>query len=587
MRPGNADATWVRRGPGRTAIGIITRVQPPRVDVLVVVEPSVVPPVLAARARRVVRVPAVQSSASLVGELRGIIPGLVGVVGDPSASSAALSLRIAEEVHRAGFPTVLFSDDPVDVPAGVDVHPIRDHGPAMDAAYSVVDLVGRTPLVRLDRLGRDLPCHLLAKLEQLNPGGSVKDRPARAMLDAAEADGSIAGGGTIVEPTSGNTGVGLAMLAAVREYRCIFTVPDKVSEEKRQLLRAYGAEVVVCPTTVPPEHPESYYSVADRLAEEIPGAFQPNQYRNPANPLAHEETTGPEIWRQTAGRITHFVAGIGTGGTITGVGRYLKAQNPAVQIVGADPEGSIYSGGGGRPYLVEGIGEDFWPPTYDPSVVDRVVPVSDRDSFLTARRVTLEEGIFVGGSTGTAVWAALEVGRSLAPDDVVVVLVPDSGRGYLTKLYDDAWMADHGFVRAHGATAETVLGAKGVARDGRIPPLVHVHPDETVRTAIAILDEYGVSQVPVVKAEPPLALAEVVGSVSDRLLLERTLGHPEAFDQLVGSVMDPPLVTVGLGETAEHVAERLQASPAVLVLDGGHPVGILTRSDLLSYFERS
>ncbi len=554
---------------------------------LVVVEPSAAPPVLAARAWRVVRVPAVQSSASLVGELRGIIPGLVGVVGDVSASSAATALRIAEEVHRAGFPTVLFSDDPVAAPAGVDVHPIRDPGPAMDAAYSVVDLVGRTPLVRLDRVGRDLPCHLLAKLEQLNPGGSVKDRPARAMLDAAEAEGRIASGGTVVEPTSGNTGVGLAMLAAVRGYRCIFTVPDKVSEEKRQLLRAYGAEVVVCPTTVPPEHPASYYSVADRLAEEIPGAFQPNQYRNPANPRAHEETTGPEIWQQTAGRITHFVAGVGTGGTITGVGRFLKTRNPAVQIVGADPEGSIYSGGGGRPYLVEGIGEDFWPPTYDPSVVDRVVPVSDRDSFLTARRVTLEEGIFVGGSTGTAVWAALEVGRSLGPDDVVVVLVPDSGRGYLTKLYDDAWMADHGFVRAHGATAETVLAAKQAVRDGRIPPLVHVHPDETVRTAIAILDEYGVSQVPVVKAEPPLALAEVVGSVSDRLLLERTLGHPETFDQPVGSVMEPPLVTVGLGETAEHVAERLQAFPAVLVLDGGHPVGILTRSDLLSYFERN
>jgi len=584
-------------------------VQPPRVDVLVVVEPSAAPPVLAARARRVVHVPAVHTSASLVGELRGIIPGLVGVVGDVGGTAAGgtrvaggasepassqgtgsaptLAVRIAEEVHRAGFPTVLFTDDPVEAPPGVTVHPIRDPGPPMEAADSVLELVGNTPLVRLDRIGRDVPCHLLAKLELLNPGGSVKDRPARAMLDAAEADGLLLRGGTIVEPTSGNTGVGLAMLAAVRGYRCVFTVPDKVAEEKRQLLRAFGAEVVVCPTTVPPEHPDSYYSVADRLTEETPGAFQPNQYRNPANPRAHEETTGPEIWRQTAGRITHFVAGVGTGGTISGVGRYLKSQNPAVQVIGADPEGSIYSGGTGRPYLVEGIGEDFWPTTYDPGVVDRVVAVSDRDSFLTARRVTREEGIFVGGSTGTAVWAALEVGKSLGPTDVVVVLAPDSGRGYLTKLYDDAWMADHGFVRAHGATAEAVLAAKEAARDGRIPSLVHVHPDETVRTAIAILDEYGVSQVPVVKAEPPLALAEVVGSVTDRLLLERTLGHPEAFDEPVGAVMDPPLVTVGLGETAEYVAERLQASPAVLVLDGGHPVGILTRSDLLSYFERT
>ncbi len=569
------------------AVGIIGRVLPPRVDVLVVVEPAAVPPVLAARARRVVRVPAVQTSASLVGELRGIIPGVVGVVGEVAGTGPSLALRIAEEVRRAGSPTILFTDERVDAPAGVAVHPLGDPGPPMDAAGSVLDLVGDTPLVRLDRVGRDLPCHLLAKLEQLNPGGSVKDRPARAMLDAAEAAGLLSAGGTVVEPTSGNTGVGLAMVAAIRGYRCVFTVPDKVAEEKRQLLRAYGAEVVVCPTTVPPEHPDSYYSVAARLTAETPGAFQPNQYVNPANPDAHAATTGPEIWRQTAGRITHFVAGVGTGGTISGVGRYLKSQNPAVEVVGADPEGSIYSGGGGRPYLVEGIGEDFWPATYDPAVVDRVVPVSDRDSFLTARRVTREEGIFVGGSTGTAVWAALEVGRALGPDDVVVVLVPDSGRGYLSKLYDDGWMADHGFVRAHGATAEAVLAAKESAKRGSLPPLVHVHPDESVRTAIAILDEYGVSQVPVVKAEPPLALAEVVGSVTDRLLLERTLGRPQAFDEPVGSVMDPPLVTVGLGETAEYVAEKLQASPAVLVLDGGHPVGILTRSDLLSYFERT
>jgi cystathionine beta-synthase len=557
------------------------------VDVLVVVEPAVAPPVLAARARRVVHVPAVQTPASLVGELRGILSGLVGVLGEPGGSAPSPAVRIAEEMRHAGFPTVLFTDDATGAPEGVTVHPVRDPRPPMEVADSVLDLVGNTPLVRLDRIGRELPCHLLAKLEHLNPGGSVKDRPARAMLDAAEREGLLARGGTIVEPTSGNTGVGLAIVAAIRGYRCIFTVPDKVAEEKRQLLRAYGAEVVVCPTTVPPEHPDSYYSVAERLTAQTPGAFQPNQYRNPANPRAHALTTGPEIWRQTAGRVTHFVAGVGTGGTISGVGRHLKSQNPAVQVIGADPEGSIYSGGGGRPYLVEGIGEDFWPATYDPTVVDRVVAVSDRDSFLTARRVTREEGIFVGGSTGTAVWAALEVGRELRPDDVVVVLVPDSGRGYLTKLYDDGWMADHGFVRALGATAETVLAAKEASRLKSLPPLVHVHPDETVRAAIAILEEYGVSQVPVVKAEPPLALAEVVGSVTDRLLLERTLGRPRAFDEPVGSVMDPPLVTVGLGETAEYVAEKLQASPAVLVLDGGHPVGILTRSDLLSYFERS
>jgi cystathionine beta-synthase len=299
----------------------------------------------------------------------------------------------------------------------------------MEVHESLLDLVGNTPLVRLDRIGRGLRCPLLAKLEQLNPGGSVKDRPAKAMIDAAEADGRLQPGGTIVEPTSGNTGVGLAIVAARRGYRCVFTMPDKMSQEKISLLRAYGAEVIVCPTAVAPEHPESYYSVANRLEKEIPGAFQPNQYHNPANPASHVASTGPEIWRQTDGRITHFVAGIGTGGTISGVGRSLKSFDPRVQVVGADPEGSVYSGGTGRPYLVEGIGEDFWPTTYDATVVDRVVMVSDRDSFMTARRVTREEGILVGGSTGTAVWAALEVGRDLGPDDLVVVLVPDSGRG--------------------------------------------------------------------------------------------------------------------------------------------------------------
>jgi cystathionine beta-synthase len=302
----------------------------------------------------------------------------------------------------------------------------------MEVSHSLLDLVGDTPLVRLDRVGRDLACHFLAKLEFLNPGGSVKDRPAVAMVEAAERAGLLGPGGTIVEPTSGNTGVGLAIVAARKGYHCVFVMPDKIAAEKIDLLRAYGAEVVVCPTTVAPEHPDSYYSVSDRLAREIPGAYKPNQYQNADNPKAHETSTGPEIWRQTAGRVSHFVAGIGTGGTITGVGRYLKSQNPNVQIVGADPEGSVYSGGSGRPYLVEGIGEDFWPGTYDPTVVDNVLMVSDRDSFLTARRVTREEGILVGGSAGTAVWAGLQIARPLGPDDVVVVLIPDSGRGYLS-----------------------------------------------------------------------------------------------------------------------------------------------------------
>jgi cystathionine beta-synthase len=372
------------------------------------------------------------------------------------------------------------------------------------------------------------------------------------------------------------------MVAALRGYRCVFTMPDKIAAEKMQLLRAYGAEVIVCPTAVAPEHPDSYYSVANRVTASTPGAFQPNQYHNPENPGSHYRTTGPEIWRQTAQRVTHLVASIGTGGTISGVGRYLKDQNPAVQVIGADPEGSVSSGGGGRPYLVEGIGEDFWPTTYDPSVVDRVVAVSDANSFATARRVTREEGLHVGGSCGTAIWAALEVGRELGPDDVVVVLLPDSGRGYLSKLYNDGWMADHGFLQAAGPTVGRVLSQKS----GTIPPLVHIHPDETVRSAIALLREFDVSQMPVVKAEPPLALAEVVGSVSDRALLARALSDPASLESPVSAVMGPPLPTIGTGETIDQAAARLQDSPAVLALDQGHPTGILTRSDLLVYLAR-
>ncbi|MEW6153370.1 MAG: cystathionine beta-synthase [Actinomycetota bacterium] len=452
----------------------------------------------------------------------------------------------------------------------------------MEAAGSLLGLVGNTPLVRLDRVGRDLSCHLLAKLELLNPGGSVKDRPAIAMVEAAERAGLLRRGGTIVEPTSGNTGVGLAIIAARHRYRCIFVMPDKMSREKVDLLRAYGAEVVVCPTAVAPDHPESYYSVAARLAAEIPGAFQPDQYHNPENPLAHERSTGPEIWRQTAGRVTHLVAGIGTGGTITGVARALKARNPAVQVIGADPEGSVYSGGSGRPYLVEGIGEDFWPPTFDPSVVDRTVMVTDRDSFLTARRVTREEGILLGGSGGTAVWAALQVGAELGPDDVVVVVVPDSGRGYLSKLYNDEWMADFGFLRAGGQTVAEVLARKS----GELPVLVHVHPDETVRSAVAVLREYEVSQAPVVKAELPLAMAEVVGAVHDRGLLDLVFRDPSALDWPVAKAMSAPLPTVGAGEQVDLAVERLEAASAVLVVDSGHPVGILTRSDVLGFLSQ-
>lgn len=543
-------------------------------DVLLVVGPGDVPERILAKARHIVRSAQSELEPRLVSRVSERHPREVCVVAprDPGSGIAA-----ARQLQQAGLTVTLLSDQPADSATGVAVRPLSDAGSAMEVSDSLLDLVGNTPLVRLDRIGRELKCHLLAKLEFLNPGGSVKDRPAVAMIEAAEAAGLLKEGGTIVEPTSGNTGVGLALVAARRGYRCVFVMPDKIASEKIDLLRAYGAEVVVCPTTVAPDHPDSYYSVSDRLVAEIPGAYKPDQYSNPANPAAHAAATGPELWRQTAGRITHFVAGIGTGGTITGVSRFLRSVNPNIQIVGADPEGSVYSGGTGRPYLVEGIGEDFWPTAYDPTAVDRVVAVSDRDSFSTARSVTREEGILVGGSAGTAIWAALAVARPLGPEAVVVVLIPDSGRGYLSKLYNDAWMADFGFLRAGGQSVADVLASKG----RQLPPLVHVHPDETVQSVIELLREYEVSQVPVVKAEPPLAAAEVLGAVQDRELLEAAFRDPGMLSKPVGEVMGPPLPTVGSGAPLELAVSRMERNGAVLVLDDGHPVGIITRSDVL------
>ena len=414
----------------------------------------------------------------------------------------------------------------------------------MEVANSLLDLIGNTPLVRLGRVGAELQCDLIAKLEMLNAGGSVKDRPAVAMIDAAERDGLLQPGGTIVEPTSGNTGVGLAIVAAQRGYQCIFVMSDKMSEEKVSLLRAYGAEVVVCPTAVPPEHPDSYYSVADRLTRETPGAFRPDQYSNPANPAEHERSTGPEIWRQTDGRVTHFVAGIGTGGTITGVARYLKSQNPDVQIIGADPEGSVFSGGSGRPYLVEGVGEDFWPTTFDPSLVDRTVMVTDAESFAAARRVTREEGILIGGSCGTAVHAALVVGRELGPDDVVVVLLPDSGRNYLSKIFDDNWMIRYGFLRMEGTTAGDVLAAK----DDSIPDLVVITPDVATRDAFSRMRELGVSQLVVATTtDLPLAAKEVSGMLSELPLMDKAFHAPDLLDRPVVDVMEPAPPMLGRG----------------------------------------
>ncbi|GAB3687472.1 cystathionine beta-synthase [Nocardiopsis oceani] len=447
---------------------------------------------------------------------------------------------------------------------------------------SLIDLVGDTPLVRLRKVTEGLAPTILAKVEYFNPGGSVKDRIALRMVEAAEKSGELKPGGTIVEPTSGNTGIGLALVAQEKGYRCIFVCPDKVGPDKLSVLRAYGAEVVVCPTTVAPDHPDSYYSVSDRMAAEIPGAWKPNQYENENNPESHYHATGPEIWDQTEGRITHFVAGIGTGGTISGTGKYLKeASEGGVQIVGADPEGSVYSGGSGRPYLVEGVGEDIWPGTYDTAICDEIVPISDKDSFLMTRRLAKEEGLLVGGSCGLAVEAALHVAKDLGPDDVMVVLLPDGGRGYLGKIFNDEWMADYGFLSAETeeATAGQVLGDK----EGEMPDFVHSHPDETVGTAVAIMREYSVSQLPVMKEEPPVMAAEVVGSIAERNLLDALFDGRAELDDLVETHMGKPLATVGTGTPVSDCVRLLRTSGALVVLRDGKPVGILTRQDLLAH----
>ena len=449
----------------------------------------------------------------------------------------------------------------------------------MEIADSVLDLIGNTPMVRLRRVTEGIACPVVAKVEVTNPGGSVKDRPAIAMIDAAERDGSLKPGGTIIEPTSGNTGVGLAIVAAQRGYRCIFVMTDKVGPEKVSLLEAYGADVVVCPVAVPPDDPESYYSTAERLVQETPGAYRPNQYANPVNPQSHYDSTGPEIWRQTDGRITHFVAGAGTGGTISGIGRYLKEQNPDVRIIAADPEGSVYSGGSGRPYLVEGVGEDFWPTTYDPSLVDRTIAVSDRDSFLMARRVTREEGLLIGGSCGTAVQAALTVAEECGPDDLVVVLLPDSGRGYLSSVFNDDWMASFGFVSSEGSIVGDVLDARG----GDLPPLVYVHPDDRARDAVLAMRKHGLSQLPVAKGEMPLAAAEVVGAVDELRLMERAFDSDAILERPVEEVMSDRLPTIGIGQTVEYAVRLLDAAPALLVLDGGRPRSVISRTDVLTF----
>ncbi|MBV9513271.1 MAG: cystathionine beta-synthase [Mycobacteriaceae bacterium] len=464
----------------------------------------------------------------------------------------------------------------------------------MRIARHISELIGNTPLVELSSVVPEGAGRVVAKVEYLNPGGSVKDRIAVKMIDAAEAAGELRPGGTIVEPTSGNTGVGLALVAQQRGYRCVFVCPDKVSEDKQNVLRAYGAEVVVCPTAVPPAHPDSYYSVSDRLVAEIDGAWKPDQYSNPNGPASHYETTGPEVWADTEGMVTHFVAGVGTGGTITGAGRFLKdisVDRPQgrVRVIGADPEGSVYSGGSGRPYLVEGVGEDFWPAAYDPTVPDEIIAVSDADSFEMTRRLAREEGLLVGGSCGMAVVAALNVAERAGSDSLVVVLLPDGGRGYMSKIFNDDWMSSYGFLRTRldGSIAQPTVADVLRGKSGALPDLVHTHPSETIRDAIGILREYGVSQMPVVGAEPPVMAGEVAGSVSERELLSAVFEGRAKLADAVAQHMSAPMPMIGAGEVVGTAAKMLRECDALMVVEDGKPVGVITRQDLLGFMSGS
>jgi cystathionine beta-synthase len=454
----------------------------------------------------------------------------------------------------------------------------------MKYANSVLDLIGNTPLVRLTNVAKGYSPTILAKVEYLNPGGSSKDRIAERIINAAEAEGKLKPGGTIVEPTSGNTGIGLALVAQQRGYRCVFVLPDKVGEEKRNVLKAYGAEVVVTPTSVAPDSPESYYSVSDRLVGEIPGAFKPDQYSNQNGPLSHYETTGPEIWRDTEGKVTHFVAGVGTGGTISGVGRYLKeVSGGKVQIIGADPEGSVYSGGTGRPYLVEGVGEDFWPTAYDPSVVDRIIASSDAESFDLTRRLAREEGLLVGGSSGLAVSAALKLAADLDKDAVVVVLLPDGGRGYLGKVFNERWMQSYGFAQVSN---ERTVRDLVLTKSGDLPELVHAHPSDTVHDAIEIMSKHDVSQLPVLSAEPPVVIGEVVGTLAEGPLVEAVFSGTANMADSIAEFVGPPLGLIGVHESVTQAREALASVTALLVVDDGKPIAVLTRTDLLNYLSK-
>jgi cystathionine beta-synthase len=451
----------------------------------------------------------------------------------------------------------------------------------VDYRESVLDTVGRTPLVRLRQVAKDSPALVLAKLEAFNPGGSVKDRIGLAMVEAAERSGKLGPGGTIVECTSGNTGLGLAMVAAVRGYRAVFCMPDKVSIEKVNLLKAFGAEVVLSPTAVAPDSPDSYYSVARRIERERPGAVLMDQYHNPSNPEAHYKSTGPELWEQTAGRITHFVAGMGTGGTISGTGRYLKEKNPRVQVIGADPIGSILKHyhetremSEPHTYKIEGVGEDFIPTATDFSVIDRVISCGDREGLNMTRRLAREEAIFTGGSGGMAAWVALEAARGLGPDALVVVLLPDTGERDLSKVHNDAWMRDNHLLDPTVTRAGDLVGNKSRS----VPGLLSVEVGQPLKRALALIEQYDVTQIPVFRDKEP------VGTLFDNDILKTALADPAAVERPVEEWMAEPLPVVASDEPVAHVTKLLVSrNPAVLVRQNGRVVGILTRFDMLQF----